>query len=293
MGQTPKHKQAVEKKSESPLHNLKKKNQADIFVISGDITRQLADKLIDEIYAIKEKSDNALLFLCTYGGDGDAAFIIAKTFQRYYTNLILYLSGFCKSAGTLIALGANQIVISPKGELGPLDIQLNRDDELAKRTSGLDTSSAISTIGDEAFSLFEDFFIKLIAHSGANITTKTAAEIATQLTSSLITPITSQLDPLKICETARSIRIAYDYSIRLGAKPKIVRSLIYDYPTHSFVIGFDEAKDLFENVSLYADEDENSSIQIGKVLKDLGHSDCVRIPSPTGLAIHIKLDSVE
>ena len=247
--------------SQTPLHELQNKNNADIYVVSGDITRPLSDKLIDEINSIDKKKENALVFLCTYGGDGDAAYIMAKTLQRHYKKFILCISGFCKSAGTIIALGAHKIYISEKGELGPLDVQLNRDDELAKSTSGLDTSFAISKLGDEAYNLFENVFITLIARSGSNITTKTAADIASQLTSALITPITGQLDPLKICETDRSIKIASEYSRRLGAKKDVVEKLIYNYPTHTFVIGFEEAKDLFNEVELYSTLEESASDQ--------------------------------
>ncbi|NPV41061.1 MAG: SppA protein [Anaerolineae bacterium] len=275
---------------QTPLHKLQADNNADIFVISGEITRPLSDKLIDEINSIKDKRANALVFLCTFGGDGDAAYIMAKTLKRHYSKLLLYISGFCKSAGTIIALGANKIYISEKGELGPLDVQMNREDELAKSTSGLDTSSAISKMGEEAYNLFETMFITLIASSGANITTKTAADIATQLTSALVTPITEQLDPLKICETDRSIRIASEYSKRLGAKKEVVEKLIYNYPTHSFVIDFEEAKDLFNDVELYSDLDEKASNQIKDIMTGLFSSESIRKPSSRGIAIHITLD---
>ncbi len=284
---------STSKQAETPLHKLQAQHNADIFVVSDRISRGLSDLLIDEISAIKNKNENGLVFLCTYGGDGDAAYIIARTFERHYKKFVLCIEGFCKSAGTIIALGADKILISQKGELGPLDVQLSKEDELAKSISGLDTVTAIKTIGSEAFDLFEEFFINIITRSDASISTKTAAEIATQLTSAIISPITAQLNPLKICESHRSNKIALAYSILLGADPKIVRHLISNYPTHSFVIGFDEAKDLFNDVTLFTDLEESSSKQIKDIMIKMGFSESIRIPSKLEVAIHIKTDIIK
>jgi ClpP class serine protease len=40
------------------------------------------------------------------------------------------VSGYCKSAGTLIALGANELAFGEHGELGPLDVQIAKRDEV-------------------------------------------------------------------------------------------------------------------------------------------------------------------
>ena len=36
----------------------------------------------------------------------------------------------CKSAGTLLLIGATSLIISDRGELGPLDVQLSKPDEI-------------------------------------------------------------------------------------------------------------------------------------------------------------------
>ncbi len=115
--------------------------------------------------------------------------------KRYYQYFTLYVVGHCKSAGTLIALGADEIVMFDFGELGPLDVQLSKEDEMTN-TSGLSLRQAIMVLQDEAFSMFEDCFLKLKGRSGGTITTKTASEISSSLVTGLFAPVFAQIDPL-------------------------------------------------------------------------------------------------
>ena len=50
-----------------------------------------------------------MLFLTTYGGDANWAFKIYKALKTTYDNYDVVVCGFCKSAGTLITLGARQL----------------------------------------------------------------------------------------------------------------------------------------------------------------------------------------
>ena len=61
----------------------------------------------------------------------------------------------CKSAGTLIALGASEIYMPLVSELGPLDIQLRRRDEIVGRRSGMVVRTALDGLADETFKVYE------------------------------------------------------------------------------------------------------------------------------------------
>ena len=52
-------------------------------------------------------------------------------FQRSYKKFIVLVSGYCKSAGTLVACGAHELVFSDAGEIGPIDIQMEKKDDLS------------------------------------------------------------------------------------------------------------------------------------------------------------------
>lgn len=222
--------------------------EADIFLYSAAISDVNADKLINEIKQTIPKRNNVALIMTTYGGDPDAAFRIARYLKRKYKHFTLFVFGYCKSAGTLLALGADEIVMSDFGELGPLDIQVTKDDDF-RSESGLDIQQALSVISSQAFEMFESYFLDIISSSQAAITTKTAADIASSMAVELLSPISSQIDPLRVGEMNRLMNIALAYGQRL--KPQgieVIKDLIYNYPSHSFAIDFEEAEKLFDTV---------------------------------------------
>ena len=227
------------------VQNIKDENDANIFLFSASITDANADRLIDIIKNISPKRKNAALFMTTYGGDPDAAFRIARYLKRQYEKFILFVFGYCKSAGTLLALGADEIVMSDYGELGPLDIQVSKDDDF-RQSSGLDLQQALSVISSQAFEMFAYSFSEIISRSQANITTKTAADIASAIAVGLLSPISSQIDPMRLGEMNRLMDIALAYGERLNPQQiHTVNQLISGYPSHSFVIDYTEAADLF------------------------------------------------
>ena len=189
----------------------------------------------------------------TYGGDPDAAFRIARCLRHNYSegSVVVYISGMCKSAGTLITLAATTLVMSDHAELGPLDIQIAQPDEVGASQSGLVPMQALHTLEEESFRLFETNFLKLRQRSGLQITTRTAAEIAANLTVGLYSSVYSQIDPLRLGETYRSMQVAENYADRVqsdNVKIGTVDKLVGSYPSHSFVIDRDEAKELFDDV---------------------------------------------
>ncbi|MBE9216404.1 SppA protein [Plectonema cf. radiosum LEGE 06105] len=221
---------------------------ADAFLYSAEITDINADTLINEIKETSPKRDNIVLILTTYGGDPDAAFRIARYIKRKYQKFTLFVFGSCKSAGTLLALGADEIVMSDFGELGPLDVQVTKDDDF-RSESVLDIQQALSVIGSQAFEMFESYLLKLISGTQALITTRTAADIASSMAVNLLSPISSQIDPLRLGEMNRLMNIALAYGQRLKPESiEVIKNLIYNYPSHSFVIDYEEAKKLFDDV---------------------------------------------
>jgi serine dehydrogenase proteinase len=195
------------------------------------------------------------MILCTPGGDIHSAYRMVRHIRRLYGEFILYCFGICKSAGTLVALGADAIRMSEFSELGPLDVQIAKPDEFFKRTSGLDMTAAVQTLGQQAYKRFEASFLDLKRNSGDIITTKTAAQIASEMAVGLFRPISEQIDPLRLGENFRQLQIALEYGRRLDVKEQILMKLIENYPSHDFVIDLDEAKTLFSHVDLLDEDD--------------------------------------
>ena len=277
----------------SPIAIAQNEYNSDFIIISGHIGRDLARKLIAALESKEaDGRPHVCLFLTSYGGDADAAYIIARTLKRKYEHFSLFVSSYCKSAGTLISLGADEIVMFPQGEIGPLDVQWVKEDTLGNLGSGLDISDAIESLSEHAFEIFENQFLKIMQRSGGAITTRTALQIASQNAIGLISPLTAQLDPLKIGEIHRAMDIAYRYGVRLGANPYILHRLIHQYPSHSFVIDYDEAKDLLDNVRSPSGLDFAVESQIRVILNEYDESDYLASP-PREKAILIVLEEEE
>jgi len=234
---------------------------SDLYLVSGRIdsgSGSTADMLIDAVAKRSPRAPSVSLILTTYGGDPHAAFRMGRCLQSHYSDIKVLVVGPCKSAGTLLALAAHEVVIAPTGELGPLDMQIAKPDELLSNSSGFDIFRALELVQTKAYSAFEEFLLKLTVGTSGNISTRTASEIAGGLSSGLFGPLMEQIDPIRLGEADRAITIAREYGERLGShnlKVDGLEKLIAAYPSHSFVIDLEEAKGIFDRVrSMSQDE---------------------------------------
>ena len=144
-----------------------------------------------------------------------------------------------------------------RGELGPLDVQLRSPDELYRWSSGLDIMQTVRTVTEQAEAAFARYVVGLTT---AGISTLTASKMASDLAGEIFGPIAAQIDPLKLGESERAMRIAKEYGRRLGAiarlKARGLERLIEDYPSHGTVIDMHEAEEIFENVSAMSDQEK-------------------------------------
>ena len=99
---------------------LAERQQADILIYSGDVTRT-NDGCLSLGQHDRTKHPNCLLVFRTLGGSFDSAYRLARSLRRHYARVLVYLDDYCKGAGVLLALAADELVISDFGELGPLD----------------------------------------------------------------------------------------------------------------------------------------------------------------------------
>jgi hypothetical protein len=233
-------------------NEIARAGDVDIALYNGLISRFHDEDLIVKSLE-RRRRKNLLLLLVTEGGDPDAAYKMARCLQSRYEKFSLFVSGYCKSAGTLVAIGAHELVFSAHGELGPLDVQMAKKDELLDRQSGLTVIAGLDFLREKAYSSFEKIFYDLEEKTGGVVTVQTASKIAVELVNGVISPISSQIDPLHVGEAARSLRVAEQYGVRLAQISKsIERSnllrLLTGYASHGFVIDRREAGYIFANV---------------------------------------------
>lgn len=271
------------------LEELEDDNR-DLFFYSGAITRNSVNKFIPVLLNAKARNRlNASLVLTTPGGNAHHAYRLARLLQDLYDGFRIVVEGPCKSAGTLVAIGAKELAMSPFGELGPLDVQVAKRDEIVAMASGLDTLGALAIVQTEAFNAFESYMVSIVKRSGSSVSTKTACDISAALVSGLFSPIASQIDPHLLSEVDRMMDIAKAYAERLGS-PNLrtddaLQSLIGDYPTHEFIIDRKEADTIF-SVVLHPTEPETAVVSLfGRLVME---------PSATGGAvIHDVVEKLE
>ena len=225
---------------------------ADVLLYNGLLTIQEIHRLID-LCSARRRRPNVVLLLVTYGGDPNAAYRLATCLQANYSDFSLLVSGYCKSAGTLIAVGATELAISDHGELGPLDIQMSKEDEPWGQQSSLTIMDTLTSLQEKAYIAFEDFFLKIKTRSADGITVKTAAGVAAEITNGIFSSLYGQVDPLHIGEAGRAMRIAAFYGerlLRIGGNITVsdLSQLTFGYPSHDFVIDRKEAERLFAKV---------------------------------------------
>ncbi len=216
-------------------------------VYTGSVGRPYDEKLID-LTGSRRRRNRVMFFVTTYGGDADAAFRVARCLQRRYERVTAVVPGFCKSAGTLLILGAHDLVMFDHAELGPLDVQISKDDELGERSSGLAPIQAFLSLDAQVRQAVTFAILELKAE--LLLTTRTASEVAGKLVAGLYGGIYAQFDPMRLGEIQRAQAVATQYGRRLIETSKIatldsVAQLVSGYPSHGFVIDREEASRLF------------------------------------------------
>lgn len=249
-------------------NELCEKYGGDVIVYYGDISREGYSRISAILEAMPERQEKVCLILSTLGGDPAAGYRIARALCNYYDHIDMLIPDICKSAGTLMCIGANNLIFGDRGELGPLDIQLSKPDELFENMSGLNIVQAISNIEQEALSAFENYLLNIKHRSG--LKTKIASDIAVKLTDVIITPIAGKIDPITLGEHMRAMQIAKEYGQRLNDKTGVLQQnalerLIGGYPAHGFVIDRKEARELFTRVT----EPDESTIGLYNIARQI------------------------
>lgn len=240
----------------------------DLYLYNGPISER---GFASVVQVFNRSQKNALILLTTNGGSANAAYRIARWFQAMYDTYGLIIFSYCKSAGTLIATGAHDLIMSPvMGELGPLDVQLSKRDELWEQRSGLTLRSALNSLADRAENLFGRMMTSIKAGSEGAVRFRLASELAVQLTVGLLAPVYGQITPEGLGEDHQELLIAAEYAERLAAVGRNVKEgaidhLVHDYPSHDFVIDAKEAENLFHRVQ----EPDKDLLQLASKLQDI------------------------
>lgn len=193
------------------------------------------------------------------GGSIEGAYNVIRVLRSHAKKVNVLVPFYAKSAGTLVCLAADSLVLSTLSELGPLDAQVYEKKE-RKMKSALNTYNGGERVRREVVGHFEAALAKVnsvdhaIAYAG-----KVAAELY------------RAIDHKKIVEDERQLMIGVRYAERvltemMGWEPAkasvLARRLVFDYPSHDYVIDREEVRSLGLPV-------ENASEAVEQVLHKL------------------------
>lgn len=92
-------------------------------VVMSDVIFPDSIVLFEDLIHDADPAEDLHLILNTPGGDGETAIRLVRSAQARCRRLVVVVPDQAKSAGTLLALGADEIVMGPTSDLGPVDPQ--------------------------------------------------------------------------------------------------------------------------------------------------------------------------
>ncbi|MBL7740173.1 MAG: ATP-dependent Clp protease proteolytic subunit [Chitinophagaceae bacterium] len=194
------------------------------------------------------------LFIKSDGGDGKASLRIINLLRQHSRKLIAIIQGECASAATMLALGADEIHMGPVAFLTAIDTSLTHD------LSPIDkTNSSVSVSQDEltrVIRMWDKF--------------KTNNNPYPDLYEHIHPLVFGAVDRA----SSLSIKLCTDIlSFHMKNKKKaaeISKKLNSDFPSHSYPIMFNEAKNLGLNIKELDKELNNLLFDLNNLYSEMG-----------------------
>jgi len=191
------------------------------------------------------RAQKVALLIDSRGGLAQSAYAIATILRRHCGGFIAIVPRLAKSAATLIALGADGIIMGEYAELGPIDVQ-RMDPERGEWLSGLDEVQSLERLNAFAVSALDQAMILLLSRT--EMKPGTLLPHAIRFVTRMTGPLFSGIDVVRYTKMSRLLRVGEEYARmlltpRLGEKAAddIARNLVAKYPEHEFIIDSEEA----------------------------------------------------
>jgi hypothetical protein len=188
------------------------------------------------------------------GGDLEGAYLVARELRRRFEQVSVYVPFIAKSAATLIALAADELILGDLGELGPLDAQNNEKQhaDFPVTVSGLRPFKALEQLDLGVLNFYDAVVSRVVDKGGMRLFD--ACGKAAELSSDVYKAMYSQIDPQRLAECARELEVGSEYSERILRRyrpevferngRKIIHRLVHAYPSHGFVLDVEELQEL-------------------------------------------------
>ena len=121
---------ALTRERKKQLRRIAALRHRHVLVIAADVQNRLAVLSTEDLLAIRDQLSNidggdAIdLILETPGGSGEAAEDIVRLIRDRFSSMGVIVPGTAKSAGTILAMAGDEILMSDESGLGPIDAQI-------------------------------------------------------------------------------------------------------------------------------------------------------------------------
>jgi hypothetical protein len=229
------------------IHALEAERKSKVLVyITGDrapAPAQIGDDAMRSLHAVLRNQGHVSkldLFIYTRGGAIDIPWRIVTALRQYSDTWNILVPFRANSAGTLIALGADQIVMGPQAELGPIDPSIS----VMRRVTqpGGESTAVQDTVSVEDVMAFVTFI-----QTRCKIKNESAM-------STMVQKLTERLDAVSLGHGYRNHAHIRDVAARIlksrrkSAKAETIKAIVATLAekvyTHGHAIGRAEAKDI-------------------------------------------------
>lgn len=207
------------------------------------------------------------------------------------------------SAATLLCLGANEIILDEIGTMGPLDVQVPEEGK-NQRISALNPFKSLQELTQQARITVYDLYNDLTSVS--DLTKSDCFEIATHFAEAVDSSLLTRLNSEKLGEYRRSLTEGEEYGKRVLCElaswapdkaTEVIKKLVYDYPSHDYVIDCYELKKLGFQASNFSDEEERAAVVnlIKSLIADgtkIGFETTIKIIEPSNSLALEQLQSI-
>lgn len=224
-----------------------------LLLVQTTLRRSLIPQFLEALDQLPDQSPVDILIV-SHGGCIDTAYVMARALGRRRVGFGVFVPLCAKSAATLLALAAEDIIMGPLGELGPLDAQFAhaRHAQSQKHTSELALFAGLREMGVAAIELHDAATTRVVKETG--LSAFDASDKAASVVNGLFGRIYDKVDPMRMGEGARALEFGQELGRRVLARhhpeygpelsAKILRAFQHDYPCHGFPIDYEELVDL-------------------------------------------------
>jgi hypothetical protein len=185
------------------------------------------------------------IWLDSPGGDAHAAYKLALTVRSAASKVRVVIPDCAKSAATLLSVAGDEIYLAPGADMGPLDGQMPDEGSVSGTISALNIARAADEVARDAVKMAVVGGVDLLAITGLSRAQTIDAMLS--FSAKFSEPLVSQLDPKVVHHAKQMLQVTAKYAEKLLQETgchdpeTIAQALVETFPTHGYVISFDEA----------------------------------------------------